>query len=131
MDIRPYVPQDFATINEWCKAANVVTLTEDTLPWSTFIHDYKGQAAVSLSLILSNAKEYAYLEYAIGNPEIKKDIRRELFSNLVKYIERVAKQMGYKKLVCLAPHPKLEAYYSTLGYQPNLKGLTAMIKELN
>lgn len=130
MKIRPYQTTDYTMIERWCREAGITTLTRDTLPWSTFVAEYDEIPMASLSLILSNAKEYAYLEYAIGNPAANREIRRESFRSLVSYIERAAKQMGYKHLVCHAPNEKLSSYYTSFGYQPNLKGVTTMVKEL-
>lgn len=84
---------------------------------------------VCLSLITTNVDK-AYLEYAIGNPEAKGPARKEAFKHLVQYVEDVARGLGYRYLLCLAPNDFLGAYYMSHGYQVNMPDLTLMLKEL-
>lgn len=129
--IRQYNLDDYVHLKSWAEAQGITTLTPSLIPSSTFVGVSQDKPVVSLSLLLTNNNEYAFLEYALGDPKAKGPIRQLLFKGLVQYIEQVAKGLGLKKLLCLAPHPDLERYYSEFGYQPNLRALTLMAKELN
>ncbi len=120
----------FDTIAAWARTAGVEVFTKDMLPLTTYIATYEGAPAVMLSLITTNT-DRAYLEYALGNPDMKGPIRRQLFKDLVQYVQDVAQGLGYSKLICLAPNTKLSEYYASLGYSPNLSNLSLMVKELN
>jgi len=128
--IRPYTKSDYPILKGWCEANGISTLTEATIPYSTFIAEYEGQPVMSLSLILPNSKEIAYLEYFIASPAFKSEKRSLISKDLVKYAEDVAKSMGYVKLTCLAPNAALASHYESFGYRPNLSGLTLLVKEL-
>lgn len=114
-------------VQAWAKAYGMQEL--DLLPPTTYIIERNGLPMAMLSLITTNI-DRAFLEFALGNPEIKGVSRQEAFSHLVQYIEDLAKGLGYRRLSCLAPNDKLGAYYTSLGYQVVMPDLSLMFKEL-
>ena len=128
--IRAYKSTDYALIKGWCETKGISTLTPYTLPPTTYLFEHEGEPVVSVSLIAPNSKEIAYLEYFIASPAFKSNKRREMSQSLIKYVEGVARDMGYNKLTCLAPNVALSEYYESFGYSPNLSGLTLLVKEI-
>lgn len=129
--IRKYQPTDLALLESWAKSYGIPSLNEAAIPATTYIAELDGHPVVSLSMMLTNNKEYAYLEYAVGNPEFgPSKARQAAFKDLVQWMEHLAKGAGYKRLVCLAPDPKLEAYYESLGYKTERRGLSFLMKDL-
>jgi hypothetical protein len=129
--IRGFKKSDYPFIESWAISKGITTLTRDQIPsWSTFIWEEDTVPKISISLLLPNALEVAYLEYFIADPEFRHPKRREMSKYLIEYTEDKARAFGYKKLVCLAPNAKLRDYYETFGYSPNLEGLTLMVKEI-
>jgi len=129
-NIRRYTASDFEMLQSWAKGYGVETFTREMLPHTTYIASYEDRPMISLSLIATNA-DRAYLEYALGDPALMGPLRRQLFRDLVQYVETEARRLGFQKVICLAPNSKLGSYYSSFGYVPNLLGLSLMVKELN
>ena len=130
MKIRRFTSLDFELLQSWAKANDVQVFDRGMLPSTTYLVENEGRDMASLSLITTNT-DRAYLEYALGNPELKGAARREAFAYLVQYVEELARGLGYKTLSCLSPNDSLGAYYTSLGYQANLPDLCLMLKELN
>lgn len=129
--IRKYHPTDLSLLESWAKAYGIASLNEAAIPSTTYIAEVGGEPVVSLSMMLTNNREFAYLEYAIGNPSFaSSEVRKSVFKDLVQWMEHLAKSAGYKRLVCLAPDPKLEAYYDSLGYKVERRGLSFLMKDL-
>lgn len=132
MNIKDYTEENFEEINNWWKFNNLNGFTKDFIPSTSFIIENENDCInyAFISLILTNIKEYCYLENLIGNPNIEKSIRREYVQQLIKYAEYYAKSLGYKKLMCMSNTEKLKNYYQSLGYLPTIDNVSCFIKEL-
>jgi hypothetical protein len=130
VNLRTYQPSDFETLRKWWEARGAFGLKPEFLPETTYILEYEGRPAFSISLVLTNVKGYAYLENFVSDPSLTGDIRKSLSADMVAYAESVAHFMGYERLICIAPNAKLEARYSELGYQVSLPSVSTLVKEI-
>lgn len=122
---------DVPMLTRWWEAAEMYGFTGDYLPRDTaYMTLSDGEPAAVLCIYKTNIKEYAYLECYIANPDMEKSERRLASEHLVKYAEKQAVLMGYKKLVCLTHIDALKARYEELGYKPSLQNVTTFVKEL-
>ena len=130
--IRNYNPEtDFEELSQWWAAAREIAPTFDMVPEeSTYVLEMDGIPALSVSLILTNIREYCYVENFIGNPELRGPKRKAASVELLKYISDIAAQRGYKKLLCLGHRPRVKARYQELGFVQTLDGVGTFIKEL-
>jgi len=118
-------------IQSWWAAHNEVAPTAGMLPpESTFILELSETPALCVSIILTNTKEYCYLENFVGNPAIDRKERFEASGILSDHVSAVAKTLGYKSLICSAYKAPLEKRYEELGFTKILTGLTSFGKSL-
>lgn len=123
--IRPYNPADYPVLKEW------MDVPEHTFPIdSTYIAEHDELPAVSLSVYFTNDPAFALLENFLGDPGLDKQIRRGLSEALVQHVEAVSRSRGVTRLVCIAPHQKLENRYRELGYGVVLENVSCLAKEL-
>lgn len=123
--IRSYNPSDYPALKEW------MDVPEHTFPVdSTYIIEHDGKPAVAISVYFTNDPEFALLENFLGDLKLEKQVRRELSASLVQHVEAVSRSRGVTRLVCLAPHEKLEQRYRELGYGVVLESVSVLAKEI-
>lgn len=123
--LRQYNPSDYPTIKLW------LDVPEHTFPSdSTFVAEHDDKPAVVLSVYFTNDPALALLENFIGDLSLDKTIRRGLSEALVQHIEAVARSRGVTRLICIAPHEKLETRYRELGYGVVLENVSVLAKEI-
>jgi len=129
--IKKYKTLDYDMIKSWWDLQNEIGPTKEMLPLeSTYILCLKDKPILCVSLYFTNIKEYCYIECFVGNPDAKGLARREGTKILFDYICAVAKQKGYKKVVCLSHNEVLTKYYMSLGLNPTLTNVTTFCKVL-
>ena len=121
---------DFYTIKTWWERNGQHGFTEKFLPTTSYVAEWRGEPVASISVLRTNISEYAYLENLVSNPDYPKHDRKPVIEALVAYAEKQAKELGYKKLLCLAPNDKLSKRYEEMGYTPSLFNVTVQVKEL-
>lgn len=129
MNIRFYKKQDFELLSSWWKQQNEPGPTLDMLPEdSTFIVEINNKPIISVCLYLTNCKEVCYIENLIANPEFKEN-RKEYIQVLFSFLQNFAKNLGYKKLMCMAYRDALKKRYQEIGLTKTLD-VSIFIKEL-
>lgn len=129
--IRNYRKDDWAMIESWWKASGeIAPLPAMMPPESSFVAELDGVPALAVSVYLTNTPEVAYTENFIGNPEVRGDGRRLAALALSDHIAKFAKDMGYRRLLCMTEKPKLMSRYIELGYEPTMSGLTTLVRRL-
>lgn len=130
MYIRQYEETDYPLLLSWWKNSGLAVPPKDAIPATTWIAEFNSVSAVALSLHCLNNKEFAFLDFFIGNPELDNDMRKEASSSLVNFVELKAKNLGYKKLFCLSFIPKLKQYYEQFGYARTYDDISSFMKEI-
>lgn len=130
VNVRPYTDRDFEMLCSWWKASGTVGIKPSMLPPTTYVLEYKGRPVFAHSLVCTNVKEYAYLENFVSDPSYKSPNRHELSLTMVQFMERLAKNLGYKRLLSLAPNSKLQSRYQDIGWTTTLTGVSTVMKEL-
>lgn len=130
--IRNYNQDDFSMLLKWWILQNEFPPTKEMLPEeSTFICEYENIPLVSITLYLTNSKEFCLLDNFVGNPEWKGILRKSASREIIKHAEKVAKELGYKSIMCMAYKPNLKEYYPSFGYTQRLDNVSTFNKELN
>lgn len=128
--IRAYRKTDYLVLLSWWKASGATPSTEDMIPMeSTYIGLIGDTAVLCGSIIMTNVKGYCFLDNFVGNPEVTGSARKELGNWGIAYLEKIAKEKGYNRLVAMSSEPRLLKRYGELGFKPKLE-MTASIKEL-
>jgi hypothetical protein len=128
---RAYKQSDWPLIKEWWAASGEIAPVEGMMPPdSSYVADIDGTPALACSLYLTNTKELAYVENFIGNPALKGAERREAAQAGMAHVARVARELGYKRLLCMTEKPALMNRYQELGFTPTLSGVTAFVRVL-
>jgi hypothetical protein len=73
-------------------------------------------------------KNYAFIENAYGNPDLKGSDRQFAMRDFMIASENVAKELGYKNLVFWTDTPKLISKYKGFGY-PEVKNNVSIFKK--
>lgn len=123
---------DIEKIKSWWDAAEMRGFHEGFIPHdhAYVVYDNTDNARALLCLYTTNISEYAYLECFVSDPTLETAHRREVTEFLVEYVENKAKQLGYRKLICLTHIDPLKPRYEALGYQRSLNNVTTFVKEL-
>lgn len=129
MLIRNYQSSDFETVSRWWAHSKEIGPLEGMLPpESTYILELDGIPALCVTIILTNTKEFCYLENFAGNPTVERAQRRKASQLLTKHVTTVAKSLGYKRLLCLAYKGPLKKRYQELGFTRTLDGVSGFCK---
>lgn len=130
--IRNYTDADFEMIQGWWTKQNEVPPTKEMLPPdTTFICEYEGVPLVSITVYLTNSKEFCMLDNFVGNPEFPGEKRKEASGRIIGWSEVFAMTLGYKSMMCLAMKDKLKEYYTTFGYTKRFDNVATFNKALN
>lgn len=123
--IRPYHNDDYQEISSWM----ITKFDESILSDSTFILDIDDVPAFCLTMYFTNSKELAFIENFAGNPNLK-EIRKPYSQTLWVYLEDLAKQLGYKKVICLSNVDDLTNKYESFGYTKIMNNVDVLRKVL-
>lgn len=123
--IRQYNSTDYKEIASWLD----FPINEQTLNNSTFILEIDNVPAYCLTVYFTNSKELALIENFAGNPKLKEE-RKPYSQVLWVYLEDLAKELGYKQIICLAKEKKLSEKYESFGYSRIMNNVDVMGKVL-
>jgi hypothetical protein len=99
------------------------------IPFNTFIAELDELPALCLSVVKTDVS-HATLENFVAHPELESPLRRDAAKALVEHAERVARELGFRGLFCLAPNAGLNSYYETFGFRTTAAGMFTMVKEI-
>ncbi len=113
MQVRSYNSlQDYKTIQKWMQGYSDFTTPEAWLSDTGFMID--NHACVFL--YTTNSK-IAYLEFLIGNPEIKdKDIKNEALNKVIEHAMKIASNIGYKFIFAFIEKEYVENRFIDLNF---------------
>jgi hypothetical protein len=97
---------------------------------STFVLEDSGRAVMSISVLLTNSNEVAFLENFVADPEFRGPARSEAATMLVEHARSFAKQRGYKRVLCFCYREGLKRRYQELGMTPALDNVLILSREL-
>lgn len=128
LKIRPFTEADYEVVSGWAKEypkPSKELLTKS----STFVLEVDGKMVFVLTVYFTNCKEICFVENFMGNPELK-DERKAHSQLLFTYVEKLAKDFGYKNIVGFSNVDKLTQKYETFGYRKLTDELCALGKGL-
>lgn len=129
--IRQFEDSDYDMLRSWWIDYKEFPPTREMLPKeTTFIIENNKTPLVAITLYLTNSMQFCMLDNFVGNPQFKGAIRKEASKLIIAHAEKVAKQAGYKSILCLAINEKLKEYYPTFGYKKYCDNISSFNKEL-
>lgn len=131
INIRNFNTSDYPMVLSWWKNAKEIPPSINMLPEdSTFIIEYEDKSVACLTVYLTNSKEISYFENFVKNPNIEKDISKQMTQYLVEYVCEFTKTLGYKRIICMSYKEPLKKRYSELGFFKTLDNISTLVKEL-
>lgn len=129
--IRPYRDDDFEMIKQW----HLDHETDPPLPGmmvkdGTFVVEEEGVALMCVTALKTQSCEISYLEGFCSKPGMGVETRRALGALLAEHCYQYLSEAGFKRVVCLSPHPSLTRRYEELGFRSSMNGLESLMKEL-
>lgn len=99
MNIKEFKREDYAQIFDWYLKRNLAPALFADLPKHGYLIDN-----VVCGFIVSTDADFCILEYAISNPECSKELRKEGSMMVLAQLEKKAKTLGYKRMLCFLNH---------------------------
>ncbi len=131
-NIRLYTEADYEMIKWWAEYYFETPPTKEMLPLNTtFICEINKIPSLTVTAYYTNCKEVSYLEHYFGNPDMEGPLRKEAGQRLLGYVSELAKNMGFKRIVCLGYKEKVKKRYEEMGFIKTLDNLSSFVKELN
>lgn len=131
MNIRQYTDSDYSEVCNWWQYHGEPVPPKELISEHTYIlEEPHGKPWLCLSLITFNTPWIAWSAGLVSNPDLNCYGRKEAVRDLWDYVANVAKSMGYKNLLCIAPCEALEKRYEQLGFVPTKKNQTFMVRAL-
>lgn len=127
--IREYKESDYDTVLNWLKDENFTPSKDLMSKSSTFVLEENNVPLFCITIYLTNCKEVCFIENFAGNPDFKKE-RQKHSQLLFTYMENLAKDLGYKSILCFSGVEKLTQKYEEYGYKRIMNNLTALGKVL-
>jgi hypothetical protein len=125
--IRNYKSSDFPMISEWWMSHNEPGPLPGNIPEdSSFILEYEGIPATSISVILTNTK-FVYFENFVRNPKFNDKIGKQCTKELWDYATEFAKSKNYDHIIFVSYKDKIKARYEELGAKRTLDNLSSFV----
>ncbi len=118
MNIRKLTESDYETLANWWKAWKWPPVQKDFLPdngTGGFVIEKEGIMIVAGFVYITNSKA-VLLEWIISNPEYREDDRDMAITCLIKTIESIVKEWGYKYIFSIGRTKALIDKHKELGY---------------
>ena len=129
--IRNYTDKDYSLVKSWWDSFEEPAPNEDMLPTeSTFIYEVKGIPALCVTLYFTNTKQFCMIDNFVRNPSFDDKNRRHAIKELLAYITNVAKDNGYKSVMCMGYRPCTIKLYKELGFTQTMSGVSTFIREV-
>lgn len=130
LDVRPATVNDIESFVHWYAAIGEPFPGVRKFPaGSTLVCDLDGVPAITVVVVITNI-DVAWLECLIGNPVLKGPGRRLAMKTLVDEACRLAREMNFTDIFCMAPNEKLKAYYEKMGFRVTAQNIFTLIKGL-
>jgi hypothetical protein len=97
----------------------------------TFVVEYDGILIMTLTALMTQSKEIAYIEGYCAKPGLDKKLRREIGEILWNYGFNFLKAKGYKRAIAFTDKPALVKRYKDFGMHENISGLMSLGRELS
>jgi N-acetylglutamate synthase-like GNAT family acetyltransferase len=111
MLIRKFEDKDFDEVSSWLNIKVLPEMFSD----STFVLEEDNKLLFCLTIYFTNSKDLCLIENFAGNPKYKEE-RKKYSQYLWLYLEKMAKEMGYKNIMVLSQVEKLTEKYEQFGY---------------
>ncbi len=132
MNIRKLTESDYETLANWWKAWKWPPVQKDFLPdngTGGFVIEKEGIMIVAGFVYITNSKA-VLLEWIISNPEYREDDRDMAITCLIKTIESIVKEWGYKYIFSIGRTKALIDKHKELGYSVDEKASYEIVKIL-
>ncbi len=132
MNIRKLTESDYETLANWWKAWKWPPVQKDFLPdngTGGFVIEKEGIMIVAGFVYITNSKA-VLLEWIISNPEYREDDRDMAITCLIKTIESIVKEWGYKYIFSIGRTKALIDKHRELGYSVDEKASYEIVKIL-
>jgi len=132
MNIRKLTESDYETLANWWKAWKWPPVQKDFLPdngTGGFVIEKEGVMIVAGFVYITNSKA-VLLEWIISNPEYREDDRDMAITCLIKTIESIIKEWGYKYIFSIGRTKALIDKHKELGYSVDEKASYEIVKIL-
>lgn len=129
MIIRRFNNKDYPEILSWWNARKEVPPTLSMLDNdTTFVIERNDELLACMTIILTNIKDYCYLENVSSNP-IQHN-RKEAILHLNEFIYNVAKNLGYNNIIVFSHIRKVDEIYKNLGYINTCNDLNSFVRRI-
>lgn len=125
MQVRKFEEQDYEVVCAWWDSHGWPRVPFTSLPFNGYLVD--GTCAAFLYVTDS---DLAIMEWIIGNPAVEKSVRGEALNNLIEFISKDAKNMGYKTIITMTKHSKLIDRFVSHGFMVTDENMIHLVKEL-
>src|ERR1017187_9212913 len=116
-NIRLYKETDKEEIERWLKFYNSdVNLVNRFPKDSTFIAEIDNKPGLIMSLYLTICGNFSFVENGFGNPDLKGPKRKEAFSEMMLFLERLSKDLNYGSFIFWTYEPKITQKHKDFGY---------------
>ncbi len=133
MNMRKLTESDYETLCEWWKAWKWPPVEKDFLPdngTGGYVIEKDGVMIVAGFVYITNSK-VALLEWIISNPEYRETDRDKAITCLIKAIETLIKDWGYKYVFSVGRTKALIERHKKLGYHVDETTSHEIVKILN
>lgn len=128
--VRPAMADDFAKVAGWYAAIGEPFPGVRKFPvGSTLVCEIDGDPALVVAVVITNI-DVAWVECFIGNPALKGPSRQAATKVLFNEVCRLAREMGFGSVFCMAPNEKLRAYYEKMGLRVSASNVFTLTKGL-
>jgi hypothetical protein len=104
---------DFIDINSWREARKVPIIPRELYAPRGYIVD-----GVAAGFLTTTDTKACFVENMVTNPKAYKEDREEAVLKILQRLEEDAVKMGYKYLLAVTNHSKIELYAAMIGGKP-------------
>lgn len=121
----------YPTMKKWCEGNNFPSISPSMLPKNTFVI-YSDSGTPLYSLCFYNTDSHlCWVGWELKNPNTSKEDREGKLSELFKYVEEYAKEIGYDIVFTTSNTKPVEKVMLDLNYIVGDTGVNHYIKVLN
>ena len=114
----------------WYNLQGMIHPKPEVIPDTSYFVEIEGVPAIFVSTIETNIP-ILWVEYLIGNPDLKGPTRKEATLYCLSELTRLARESGCIRLFCMAPNDKLKSYYEKLGFSVTASFIHTLVKEVS
>jgi hypothetical protein len=132
MNIRKLTESDYETLADWWKAWKWPPIEKDFLPdngTGGFVV-YKEDVMIVAGFVYITNSKGVLLEWIISNPEYKESDRDLAITCLIKTVEKIIQEWGYKYIFSIGRTKALIDKHKELGYHVDDNPSYEIVKKL-